>query len=103
VDASLKIGQDMSTHDAAPRAGDPDHFRRTLGHFPTGVVVITAVDGFGRPAGLSVGSFTSVSLDPPARGVLPGPQLDVVAEEPDRPLVFYRGGYGALTPRGLSR
>lgn len=39
-------------------------FRQVLGHFPTGVVVIAAlVDG--RPAGLSVNSFTAVSLDPP--------------------------------------
>ncbi|WP_307802004.1 flavin reductase family protein [Actinomadura violacea] len=39
-------------------------FRRTLGHYPTGVVVVAAmVDG--RPEGLAVNSFTSVSLDPP--------------------------------------
>ena len=41
-----------------------------LGHFPTGVVIVTAISG-GRPAGLSVGSFTSVSLDPPLVAVLP--------------------------------
>jgi flavin reductase (DIM6/NTAB) family NADH-FMN oxidoreductase RutF len=40
-------------------------FRRVLGHFPTGVAVITGVDGDGRPAGLAIGSFSSVSLDPP--------------------------------------
>ena len=47
-----------------------DTFRRVLGHFPTGVVIVTAISG-GRPAGLSVGSFTSVSLDPPLVAVLP--------------------------------
>jgi flavin reductase (DIM6/NTAB) family NADH-FMN oxidoreductase RutF len=45
-------------------------FRRVLGHFPTGVVIVTAISG-GDPAGLSVGSFTSVSLDPPLVAILP--------------------------------
>ena len=36
-----------------------------LGHFPTGVVVVTAVDADGQPAGLTAGTFTSVSLNPP--------------------------------------
>ncbi len=35
-----------------------------LGHFATGVTVVAAV-WEGRPVGLSVNSFTSVSLDPP--------------------------------------
>ncbi len=39
-------------------------FRQVLGHLPTGVTVITAVDE-GVPVGLAVGSLTSVSLDPP--------------------------------------
>ena len=40
------------------------HYRAVMGHFATGVTVITAMDD-GQPAGLSVNSFTSVSLDPP--------------------------------------
>ena len=43
---------------------DPNEFRRVLGHFPTGVTVVTAVDDDG-PAGMAIGSFASVSLDPP--------------------------------------
>ena len=43
---------------------DGAHFRQVLGHFPTGVTVITA-DGADGPVGLAVGSFTSVSLVPP--------------------------------------
>lgn len=43
---------------------DSGHFRWVLGHFPTGVVVVTAMAG-GRPVGLSVASFCSLSLDPP--------------------------------------
>ncbi len=48
---------------------DSDKFRKVLGHFPTGVTVITAAapqeEGGSKPAGFSVGSFASVSLDPP--------------------------------------
>lgn len=43
---------------------DSATFRRVLGHYPTGVVVVAAVVG-GQPCGLAVNSFTSVSLDPP--------------------------------------
>jgi 3-hydroxy-9,10-secoandrosta-1,3,5(10)-triene-9,17-dione monooxygenase reductase component len=39
-------------------------FRTVLSHFATGVTVITALDG-DDPIGVSVNSFTSVSLDPP--------------------------------------
>jgi flavin reductase (DIM6/NTAB) family NADH-FMN oxidoreductase RutF len=39
-------------------------FRQVLGHFATGVTIVTAVDDDG-PTGMSVNSFTSVSLDPP--------------------------------------
>lgn len=49
---------------------DPTHFRETLGHFPTGVVVVTAIVD-GEPLGMVVGSFTSVSLDPPLVAYLP--------------------------------
>lgn len=50
---------------------DPDAtFRRVLGHHATGVVVVTAVEA-GEPVGMSVGSFTSVSLRPPLVGFLP--------------------------------
>ncbi len=50
---------------------DGKHFRRVLGHFPTGVAVITGIDPDGQPAGMAIGSFTSVSLDPPLVAFLP--------------------------------
>ena len=50
---------------------DPKHFRRVLGHFPTGVAVITGIDGEGKPGGLAIGSFSSVSLDPPLVAFMP--------------------------------
>ena len=43
---------------------DAARFRQVMGHFCTGVVIIAgAVDG--EPVGLTVQSFTSLSLDPP--------------------------------------
>jgi 3-hydroxy-9,10-secoandrosta-1,3,5(10)-triene-9,17-dione monooxygenase reductase component len=49
---------------SAVPAVDEAHYRQVLGHFPTGVTVITAATPEG-PVGLAVGSFFSVSLDPP--------------------------------------
>jgi len=43
----------------------PDDFRRVLGHFATGVSVVTTCDADGRPTGLTVSALASVSLDPP--------------------------------------
>lgn len=43
----------------------PDDFRRVLGHFATGVTIVTTCDADGRPTGLTASAFTSVSLDPP--------------------------------------
>ncbi|MBO3682507.1 flavin reductase [Streptomyces sp. NEAU-YJ-81] len=44
---------------------EPGHFRRVLGQYPTGVCVITSLDTEGQPVGMTVGSLTSLSLDPP--------------------------------------
>ena len=44
---------------------DPRTLRDALGCFATGVTVVTCVDDEENPAGLTVNSFTSVSLDPP--------------------------------------
>ena len=57
----------------SPQASEPfdaARFRHVMGHYPTGVTIITAcLDG--RPGGMTVGSFTSVSLDPPLVGFFP--------------------------------
>lgn len=61
-----------SVAEAPPRPRiDPREFRDVLGHYPTGVVVVTAVADVGEPVGMVVGSFTSVSLDPPLVAFLP--------------------------------
>lgn len=49
---------------------DDAHFRQVLGHFCTGVVVVTALDD-GAPVGFTAQSLTSVSLDPPLVSVCP--------------------------------
>lgn len=46
-------------------------FRRILGHYPTGVCVITAMPSDGVPTAMVVGSFTSVSLAPPLVAFFP--------------------------------
>jgi len=51
------ITSDASSFDSAK-------YRQVLGHFPTGVTVITAATPEG-PVGMAIGSFASLSLDPP--------------------------------------
>jgi 3-hydroxy-9,10-secoandrosta-1,3,5(10)-triene-9,17-dione monooxygenase reductase component len=46
-------------------------YRHVLGHYPTGVCIVTAVEKNGVAAGMVVGSFTSVSLEPPLVAILP--------------------------------
>lgn len=42
-----------------------DEFRQSLGRFASGVTVVTTRDADGRPKGLTVSAFCSLSLDPP--------------------------------------
>ena len=50
----------------APGAGvSPAEFRDAMGHFATGVTVITSVDASGSPVGTTANAVTSLSLDPP--------------------------------------
>jgi 4-nitrophenol 2-monooxygenase / 4-nitrocatechol 4-monooxygenase, reductase component len=44
---------------------DPDEFRSVLGRFATGVTIVTARDASAVDHGLTVNSFTSLSLAPP--------------------------------------
>lgn len=50
---------------------DVKELRNILGHYPTGVCVITGMNPDHAPVGMVVGSFTSVSLDPPLVGFFP--------------------------------
>ena len=42
-----------------------EEFRRVLGHFATGVTIVTTRLASGKPWGFTVNSFTSLSLTPP--------------------------------------
>jgi flavin reductase (DIM6/NTAB) family NADH-FMN oxidoreductase RutF len=46
-------------------AVDPGALRTAIGHFATGVAVVTATDRAGRPFGSTANALSSVSLDPP--------------------------------------
>lgn len=54
----------MTTSPGLSPVTTPDQFRQVLGHFCTGVTVITTIDDSG-PAGFTCQSFTAVSLEPP--------------------------------------
>src|ERR1700690_4034751 len=44
---------------------DKNELRRVMGHFATGVTLITTISKEGELHGLTANAFTSVSLDPP--------------------------------------
>lgn len=54
-----------------PDPHDPRWFRQVLGQYPTGVCAVTTIEADGSPNGFVVGSFTSVSLDPPLVAFFP--------------------------------
>lgn len=52
------------THTAEVIPIEPSYMRNVLGHFASGIVVVTAITPDG-PAGFTCQSFSSLSLDPP--------------------------------------
>jgi flavin reductase (DIM6/NTAB) family NADH-FMN oxidoreductase RutF/DNA-binding IclR family transcriptional regulator len=50
---------------------DPATFREVLGNYPTGVAVVTAITAGEVPVAMVVGTFSSVSLDPPLVSFMP--------------------------------
>ncbi len=64
----MSSGEHTHDHDTSFDSG---HFRTIMGHFPTGVTIVSGIDADGNPVGFTIGSFTSVSLDPPLVGFLP--------------------------------
>ena len=71
---------------------DPTTMRSVLGHFPSGVTIVTGVAD-GAPAGFTCQSFSSLSLDPPLVLDPPRPELLVLAED--------RGDRAVLRQRAL--
>ena len=58
----------MTTHPAEMNIAD--RHRHVVGHFCSGVTIVTAMDG-ASPVGLTCQSFVSLSLDPPLVGFSP--------------------------------
>lgn len=56
---------------ATPSTIDPLWYRQVLGQYPTGVCVVTARSPAGEVVAMVVGSFSSVSLDPPLVAFFP--------------------------------
>lgn len=54
------------------RKADAAEYRRVFGHLPTGVVVVTGRGVDGEALGITIGSFGSISLDPPLAGFFIG-------------------------------
>lgn len=50
---------------------DQGEFRAVVGHFASGVVLVTGIHD-GRPTGFTCQSFFSLSLDPPLVAIAPG-------------------------------
>ncbi|MCD4526592.1 flavin reductase [Nocardioides sp. cx-173] len=69
--AAKATGRDASGRPPATRGFEDLKYREVLGHYPTGVVVVSGIDATGQPVGMTIGSFTSVSLDPPLIAFLP--------------------------------
>lgn len=59
-------GDREGRHDGAAEPGPTSaQLRQVLGHFATGVTIVTGLDGGDAPVGFACQSFTSVSLEPP--------------------------------------
>jgi len=61
----------MTTDEPRPSSFDTARFREVLGHFVTGVTVVTALED-DEPVGFTCQAFTSLSLDPPLVALAPG-------------------------------
>lgn len=48
-----------------PEAPPPDLLRAAFGRYATGVTLVTCLSARGQPSGLTVNSFSSLSLEPP--------------------------------------
>ena len=54
----------MSQSAITPTGFDPRQFRDTLGHYASGITIVSGIHN-GEPVGFTCQSFFSVSIDPP--------------------------------------
>ena len=80
---------------AADVAGsvDPALFRQSVSRFATGIAIVSCLDDAGQPQGMTINSFTSISLEP---------ATVLVSLRPGRPhaLIRRRGWYGVSVLAG---
>lgn len=55
----------MNTSEPVAESPSPASLRHALGHFGTGVTIVTTLGRDGAPVGVTANSFNSVSLEPP--------------------------------------
>lgn len=58
-------GHNLGTRPGPGKLIDSAEFRRILGHWVTGVAVVTTRTAAGRPCGLTANAVSSLSLEPP--------------------------------------
>jgi flavin reductase (DIM6/NTAB) family NADH-FMN oxidoreductase RutF len=70
----------MSSEDSGRRMAPvtSEEFRRACGRFATGVTIASVLDPRGVPHGLTVSSFTSVSLNPPLILICLGHEVTII-------------------------
>ena len=68
--ATTKLPAGQSAPEPANQI-DGGTYRSIMGRYPTGVVIVTGVDESGQPQGMVVGTFSSVSLEPPLVAFMP--------------------------------
>lgn len=51
-------------HASTPNVVDPAQFRQSVSRFATGIAIVSCLDHNDNPQGMTVSSFTSISLDP---------------------------------------
>jgi len=56
---------------------DPFQYRQLLGHFATGVTILTTMTPEGKPLGMTANSLSSVSLSPPLISVCVDREADM--------------------------
>lgn len=86
-------GAGVTAESSATRAVDRLQFRQSVSHFATGIAIVSCLDDDDLPQGMTINSFTSVSLDPPSV---------LVSLKPGRThrLVRRRGCYGVSVLAG---
>lgn len=95
------MGQRLDPGRMAPPVG-AETFRHVMGHFASGVAVVTGRDGTGAPVGVTASAVTSVSLEPPMLLVCLNSRLytcDVLAETGHFGVNILADGQDALAGR----